>query len=229
MAQVADTLITKPRVPGTKSTARQLRAAGWIPAVAYGPSSEPRHLAVDPKALLLARIEHGVAHIYDVQVEGAEGFKALIKQIDRDPVSRQLLHVDLYAVDMNIAIHVEVRLDLVGKAPGVIEGGLVQQIQRRIEVSCLPGDIPANLEADISSMNVGDTLHLSDIALPEGVKITAVADEAIVILSAPEIEEEPEVELAEGEVPEGELAEGEGEGEAAPAEGEAAVAEEKKK
>ncbi len=229
MAQVADTLNTKQRLPGNKSTARQLRASGWVPAVAYGPSSEPRHLAVDPKAFLLARIEHGVAHIYDVKVEGAEGFKALIKQIDQDPVSRQLLHIDFYAVDMNIAIRVEVRLDLVGKAPGVIEGGLVQQIQRRVEISCLPGAIPANLEVDIGEMNVGDTLHLSDIVLPEGVKTTAVADEAVVILSAPEVEEEPEVELADGELPEGEVAaEGEGESEGASADGDAEAADDKK-
>ena len=76
-----DSFAAQTRVPGKKGQARKLRAAGWVPAVAYGPSQEPRSLAVDPKSFLNARFDHGVAHIYDVNVEGADSFKAIIKEV----------------------------------------------------------------------------------------------------------------------------------------------------
>lgn len=196
MAQVADTILSKPRQVSTKGAARRMRASGWVPAVAYGPSQEPRPLAVDPKTFMLARMEHGVAHIYDVKVEGQETFKALIKSVQRDPVSRQLLHVDLYALDMNKPIRLQVRVELVGRPKGAIHGGILQQVQRRVEISCLPKDIPAFIEVDVSGLDLGDTIHLSNLTLPEGVKTTALSDEAVAVLTAPEAEEET---AAEGE------------------------------
>lgn len=190
MAQVADTILSKPRQPGNKGTARQLRASGWVPAVAYGPGQEPRHIAVDPKTFLAARMEHGIAHIYDIKVEGEGAFKALIKDVARDAVSRKLQHIDFYAVDMTKEIRLQVRVDLIGKPEGVVQGGLLQQVARRVEVQCLPGDIPGHLEVDVSHMNMGDTLHVSDIPLPKGVKVIATDDSAVAIVTAPETEDE---------------------------------------
>src|SRR5688572_25139101 len=107
MAQeVKDIIQARPRQTGNKGVARKLRATGWVPAVAYGPTSEPRPLAIEPRSFLAARKTFGTAHIYDVPVEGGAGFKTLIKDVHQDPVSRDLLHIDLYTVDMNRAIRV---------------------------------------------------------------------------------------------------------------------------
>ena len=212
-----DSFVARPRVPGKKGAARKLRASGWIPAVAYGPSVEPVNLAVDPKTFLNARLDHGVAHIYEVAVEGGDTFKAIIKRVQRDAVSRELTHIDLYAVDMSKEIRIDVRIDLVGKPMGLINGGILQQILRRIEVQCLPGNIPSSIEVDVTDLDIGDTLHMSDLTLPQGVKATAARDEAVAIMAEPEKVEEP---TAEGAI-EGEAAAAEG---AAP-EGAAASAE----
>ena len=191
MAHVEDNIHSRPRTTGSKSVARRLRASGWVPAVAYGPNIKARHLAIDPKTFLLARREHGAAHVYNVQVEGEDSFKALVKQVDRNPVSRELTHIDLFAIDMSKPVKVKVRVELKGKARGVIEGGSLQQIQRRIEIACLPDNMPAKIEVDVSDMAMGDTLHLSDLNMPEGVKTTAADDEAVAILVAAEGVEEP--------------------------------------
>ena len=189
MATVANTIHSKPRQPANKGVARRLRASGWIPAVAYGPSSETVHLSVEPKSFVAARQLYGASYIYDVEVEGGKGFKALIKQIDRDPVSRELLHIDLFAVDMTKPIKVDVKVILTGKSAGEALGGILQQIQREIEVSCLPANMPTAIEVDITNLEQGDTLHLSDLTWPEGVKATAATDEAVAIVSAPDVEE----------------------------------------
>jgi large subunit ribosomal protein L25 len=186
MVEVNNTISAKPRQAGNKGHARKLRAAGQVPAIAYGPSSEPRHLALDPKTFVMQRQRFGLSHIYDVAVEGGEGFKVLIKQIQVDPVTRQLLHVDLYTVDMSKPIRVEVPVELTGKPKGLIDGGLLSQILRNVEVQCLPNLIPAKIVADVTDLGVGDSMHLSDLKLPEGVKLTAHGDEAVALVAEPD-------------------------------------------
>jgi len=158
--------------------------------VAYGSGTEPRHLAVNAKTFLQARFEYGVAHIYQCEVDGGDDFKAIVKAVDRDPVSRQLTHIDLFAVDMTKPIRLKVRVDLVGKPAGAIDGGLLQQVKRRIEIQCLPGQIPSHLEVDVTPLKLGDSLHLSDLKLPEGVKTVAASDEAVAIVAAPDTKDE---------------------------------------
>jgi large subunit ribosomal protein L25 len=186
MLEVKDTIVAQSRTAGTKGAARKLRKAGHVPAIAYGPSSEPRHLALDPKTFVLQRQRFGLSHIYDVQVRDGAGFKCLIKEIQVDPVSRKLLHVDLYAVDMTRPIRVEVPIELTGKPAGAIDGGLLSQVLRSVEVLCLPDAVPAKLTADVSPLKIGDTLHLSDIPLPKGAKLTNLGDEAVAQVVEPE-------------------------------------------
>lgn len=186
MGNVSNTISAKKREAGSKGHARQLRAAGLVPAVAYGPVSEAQYLALTPKEFILQRKTYGLSHLYDVQVEGGSTFKALLKEIQVDPVTRQLLHVDLYAVDMKRPLRVEVPIELSGKPAGLIDGGLLSQVLRHVEVQCLPDHIPAKIVADVSPLKVGDSLHLSDLKLPEGVKLTAHGDEAVAQVVEPE-------------------------------------------
>lgn len=192
MLEIDTTIVAQSRPQGgSKGAARKLRAAGRVPAVAYGPTQAPRFLALDPKMFPLQRKRFGLGHLYDVNVEG-EGdggparFKCLIKEIQVDPISRELLHVDLYAVDMKRPIRVDVPIVLTGKAAGLIDGGLLTQILRAVEVLCLPDRIPAQLTGDVTPMKIGDSLHLSDIKLPEGVKFTNQGDEAVALVAEPD-------------------------------------------
>jgi large subunit ribosomal protein L25 len=199
MAHVEDLFKCKPRIPSKKGAARRLRKAGWIPAVAYGSKTKVRHLSLDPKSFLLAREQYGLAHVFDVNVEGEDSFKALIKATSQNPVSRNLLHVDFYAVDMSKEVRVSVRIELEGKAKGVVMGGIVQQVLRRVEVDCLPGNTPEKLVVDVSELELNDSIHVKDLTLPEGVKSHTQGTETIVILhgtresrNADEADGEPE-------------------------------------
>ncbi|MEK7705068.1 MAG: 50S ribosomal protein L25 [Myxococcota bacterium] len=209
MVQVSDTIECVSRTSGGKGEAHKLRKAGKVPGVVYGPGSPVRNVAVDPRTFRLQREQYGLSHIYDVVVDGKERFKALIKALQRDVVNRTVDHVDLYAVDMNKPIRVSVRIELVGKPAGAIEGGVLSQLLRRVEVQCLPGDVPAAITLDISPMALGDILHLSDLPLPPAVKLTSHQNEAVARVAAPQEEVAPvaaaeAVEGAEGaEAPEG--------------------------
>jgi large subunit ribosomal protein L25 len=186
MLEVTDTITAQGRNAGAKGIARKLRSSGHVPAVAYGPGSAPRHLALDPKVFVIQRQRFGLNHIYNVALEGGDGFKCLIKDIQVDPVTRKLLHVDLYAVDMARPIRVEVPIELTGKPAGLIEGGMLSQILRSVEVLCLPDAVPSNLTVDVSPLKVGDSLHLSDIPLPKGVKLTNQGNEAVALVAEPD-------------------------------------------
>jgi len=188
MVEVSDTIECKSRVSSGKGGARKLRKDGMVPAVAYGPGSEPRHLTVDPHTFQQQRERYGLSHIYDVVVDGKERFKALIKTLQRDAVDRAVQHVDFYEVDMNKPIRVSVRIELTGKPAGAIDGGMLSQELRRVEITALPDKVPEKLTHDISPMALGAILHLSDLVLPEGVKFTTAHDEAVARVVAPEAE-----------------------------------------
>lgn len=190
--KVSDNIQATPRAAGSKNVAHKLRKAGKVPAVAYGPGVEHTFLALDPKEFWMQRQQYGLSHLFDVSVDGVKKFKALIKDTDHDPVTGGVLHVDLYAVDMKKPIRVRVTLELTGKPKGAVDGGLLTQILRSLEVSCLPGSIPEKLTADVSPMEIGASLHMSDIPLPEGVKFTSQHDEAIATVLAPEEAKEAE-------------------------------------
>ncbi len=182
MAEVTDTIISKSRNPGTKGDARRLRTDGWVPAVVYGKATPTTPLAVDAKTFMSARLAFGVAHVYDVKVEDGKDFKAIIKSVERDPVNRQIHHIDFFAVDAGVEIHINVRIDLVGKSIGVVNGGIVQQARRRVEVACLPKDVPSHIDLDISDLDVGDSLHIGDVSFPDGVRATSQENLTIAVV-----------------------------------------------
>jgi large subunit ribosomal protein L25 len=188
--EVNDTIVAKHREAGSKGHARKLRAAGMAPAVAYGPADKPRYLAIEPRMFVEQRRKYGRGHIYTVDLEGTT-FKALIKDISQHPITHKVEHVDLYAVDPKRPMRVSVRIDLKGKAKGIIEGGILSQVLRRAEIRGLLDVLPEFIEVDISHLGVGDSVHMSDIKLPEGVKFTALQDEAVAVLTAPDGGVEP--------------------------------------
>jgi large subunit ribosomal protein L25 len=211
-----------------KGVARKARAAGQIPGVVYGPETEPFAVTVEERAFRSAMRNATKSSILTLQMDGKET-KAVMRELQRDPVSNRVLHVDFHAISMNKPIHVAIPIHFIGTPVGVkVDGGIMQTTMREIEISCLPTDIPEHLQIDVSELRIGDSVHVKNISVP-GATILADQQRTIVVISAPTIikseETAAEAAAAEGEAAEGAAAEGAA---AAPAEGDAAKKEEGK-
>jgi large subunit ribosomal protein L25 len=197
-----------------KSVARKLRAAGRVPAIYYGRGEQPIALIINAKEVeSLIHGASGANVIVDLLVSGAATAdrKALIREIQRDPVVGNILHLDLQHISLTEKITVEVPIELIGIPTGVKDGGgILEHLLREVEVECLPTDIPTQLEADVSMLNIGDSLHVSDLKA-ERVTILTEAGRAIATVVPPTILEE--VAPAEGAAAEPELVSGKKEGE----------------
>ncbi len=184
-----------------KEIARKLRNQGLIPAIIYGPGSEPVPLAV--KANELKRVLYryrGEQILFNLTLEdnGSTTQKmALVKELQYHPVTDEILHVDFYEISMEREVEVEVPIELVGKAKGVEAGGHLQQLLHTMTVACLPGAIPDKIQVDVSGLEVGDVLHVRDLTPPEGVRYLDNPDEPVVTILAPEETEEVAEEGAE--------------------------------
>jgi large subunit ribosomal protein L25 len=218
-------LQAKPREERGKNAARRLRASGMLPAVLYGDGDGSSTALAVPDRVVDYTIQHmGDNALYDIDL-GAGGSTARIVDVQRDPVSGRLLHVDFAPVDMLERIEVTVPLHVVGEAPGTEEGGVLQQVAYEVQIETLPGDIPQELTLDVSSLGMNENLTLADLRLPDGITLISDPEEVAAIVTAPTEITEEELEAAgvvEEDVEEGEVAaeEAEGEEEPAPEEGE---------
>lgn len=199
------------REKGSKGSVRSLRRGGRVPAVLYGAKRDATLVALDGKEFetKVASIEG--THLIRLSSSAGDlgGRLVLVKEIQRHPVQRSLLHADLYEVDVNTKLKLRVPLHFIGRAAGVDLGGILQPIKREVEVQCLPTEIPDFIEVDVAALGIHDALHLTDLTVPAGVDLVIDTDEAVVTVLPPVVEE---VKVAA----EGEAA---AEGAAAPAEG----------
>lgn len=216
------TIAVEIREGAGKGVARKLRAAGRVPAVLYGHGLASIRLSLDPSALehVIKSSDAGLNTLIALEGDATvAGKTVLVKELQRDPVRGQMLHADLFEVDPRERITVSVPLQVVGTAPGVsLSGGLLDHSIREIELDCLPRAIPDTIEVDVSSLELGDSLHVRDLVLPEGVELKTDSDLSVISIVAPSVAEEAvaeaeEEELVEGAVPD---APQEKEGEAAP-------------
>ncbi len=171
--------------------ARVLRRGGSIPAVLYGPGRETVPLSVSvadfERALKNQLINQLLINL--VIDEGRQDSRTvMIKELQTEPVSRDLIHVDFYEISMDRKIRVSVPVATVGKCPGVENGGTLQIIRRELEVLCLPGEIPEAIVVDISGLEMGDVVHVSQIPTPEHVEIPADVDFTVVTVLSPKSE-----------------------------------------
>lgn len=197
-----------------KGPARQARRAGKLPGVLYG-MGQNRGITVDPKPILKLLLEEGGRNrVLSLMGEGLDGKKALIKDFQIDPVKRHLLHVDLLEIDPNRKIEVTVKLNFVGRAIGVADGGVMNIIEREISVKCLVTNIPKNIDIDVTALKIGGSIHLDELKLPEGVEKAGQLNATLVTVVPPTKEEEAAPALAEAAAPvvltEKKPAEGEG-------------------
>ena len=185
-----------------RSTTRKLRAQGVVPAVIYGSKDKPENLQIskrDIDALLSHASGENILVELEVSADGKTSSRtALMQEIQHSPVSGAVVHVDFHAVSMNEVITAEVPVEPVGTATGVKNfGGLLEQSLRSLEVECLPANLPDRLEVDVTSLNIGDMIHVRDLMLPEGVKVKEQADLTVFSVLAPTVEEEPVAAAAE--------------------------------
>jgi large subunit ribosomal protein L25 len=223
MAAARETLKAAPRTEFGSRTSRRLRRQGFVPGVVYAGGSEARPFQVAEREV--RTVLSGGQALFDLELDGSKKVPVVVKEQQLHPVRGSLEHIDLQEVKLDEAIQAEVAVELEGAevAPGVKEGGVLEHVTREVTVEALPTEIPERLVADVSAMEINDTIQLPVISIPEGVKLVADDPEEITIatLSPPRVEEEPEPEVEEeaelvgeeGEVPEGE------EGAEAPAEG----------
>jgi len=171
-----------------KGVARKLRAAGRLPAVVYGQGGEALSITLDTAETSL--LFHGISvenTIVDLSVEGEESFQTLVREIQVHPYRPDVLHVDFYRLQKGVKVDVEIPVHLVGTPVGVkTGGGILQQIVYELPVKVIPSMIPESFDVDVEGIDVGDSIHVSDLTLPEGVEeIGLDADQTICTVVLP--------------------------------------------
>jgi large subunit ribosomal protein L25 len=189
------------REPGSKHQARRLRREGKIPAILYGPKVQPVALELNKKDFS-SRVA-GLEGSHLVQLKSGSTTLAdkvaLVKEMQYHPISGDVIHADFYEVDLTAKIEVSVPLHFVGKGPGVVRGGILQPIVREIQVKCLPLDIPQYFNVDVSALDIGDSVHIEELPMPEGVTAVYDSNFALVTVATPTVEEEPSAAAATAE------------------------------
>ena len=188
-------LTAKSRNDSGSQAARKLRRTGMVPAVLYGHKEATVHLSVNLDEFTKA-LRHG-ARVVDLKTEGGKDEKALIRDLQWDHLGKSLLHVDFTRVSLDERIHVTVRLELRGIAPGVNAGGVLDQPLHELEIECLAISIPETIRVSIVELQMGGVIHVKDLHLPEGVTTKADPDAIVVHVTLPAEETEP------GSIPEG--------------------------
>ncbi len=179
-------LQAQPRSGVGKGPARRLRETGLVPAVVYGRGSEPVPFSVDPAALKQAvATPHKLNTVITVKVEGQPDRLVLLKEVQQHPVTRSVLHADFQEVRLDRPLKVQVPVVLTGRAAGQADGGILTQVRRVLDVICLPGQIPENVPVDVTPLKIGQSLHESDVKLPEGLKLVSRKNETVAVVSAP--------------------------------------------
>ncbi len=184
------------------SPSRALRREGNIPAVLYGPGSESVLLsvgAVDLERALKKASAGQIIFNMAIQNVGSGARTAMIKELQMHPLSRKFLHVDFYEISKDRKITANVPIVVKGKCKGIEEGGMLQIIQREVEVMCLPFEIPQSIPIDITDLEIGDSIHIKDLKVAENIELSAEANETILtVLSTKSDEKTPGEEVAEG-------------------------------
>jgi large subunit ribosomal protein L25 len=190
------------REAGSKHKARRLRRGGKIPGILYGPKTEPVALEIDRKDFSSRVADLEGSHLVRLKSNSSAlaDRVALVKEVQYHPITGDVVHTDLYEVDLTARIQVHVPLHFVGKAEGVVRGGILQPVVREIEVECLPLDIPEFFNVEVSGLDIGDSIHIEDLPVPAGVTAVYESNFALVTVVPPTVEEAPAAAPAAAEV-----------------------------
>ena len=192
-------LTVAPRAGIGKGGARSLRRQGLVPGVVYGKGMAACTVAVDPKALKQAiATEAGWNTFITLQGDGPfDGKVVILKDLQVHPLRRDMTHVDFQAVDLKQKVHVMVPVHAIGKSKGEKAGGQMQIIRHELEVVCLPSSIPTSIDIDVAALNIGDVVHIEDVALPAGVEVPHEVNFTVITVTGHKAEEAAPAEGAE--------------------------------
>lgn len=192
-------LSANPREVSTKASKNELRKKGLVPGIFYMKGQDTIHLSVKDKELN-SLVFTPDTHLISLQIEGSEELECVIKDVQFDPITDKVVHFDLLGLTRGEKFQLEVPIQLHGSPIGVKEGGIIQHTLHKLEIECLPTDIPQRIDVEIGHLKLGDALYVSDLKL-ENIEIITPEDNMIVAITHPKVEKEPEegTELAEGE------------------------------
>lgn len=181
-----------------KESVKKIKSAGFIPGVVYGHHFPSIPIAINASELKkiykAGQHDTGEYQLFKLLIEGADQKKdtmVMVKEIQTHPITDNILHVDFFAVNMEEKLVATVQIRLTGKAEGVKAGGILRQVLREIDVKSLPADIPPHFEIDITDLQIGDALHVSDLNTGENIQVMADPETQIVTVLAPTVQEEP--------------------------------------
>jgi large subunit ribosomal protein L25 len=185
------TIAAKPRTQTGTHAVDKLRREGKVPGVVYGHQfGDPLPVIIEARDLRSALHGHNINSVFTLEIEGRGSMPVMVHERQLDVVSKHLIHIDLHAVNLNESVEANVALVAVGSAPGVKEGGVLDLVMREVAVEALPGNIPEQIEVDVSGLSIGDTIHVRDLRVPEGVTIAEEPDEIVCSLLPPAKAEE---------------------------------------
>jgi large subunit ribosomal protein L25 len=195
MATATTKLEVASREPDGSRSARRLRRTGRIPGVLYGGDVDPISFSVDARELRVALAGSGA--VVDLSIDGSKATPVVLKETQRDPVRGDTTHVDLLRVRLDRPIHAVVPLELSGvdETPGVKEGGILEQLTRELNIEALPTAIPESIVHELGELNIGDSLSLESIAVPDGVTLLDDPATTVAAVSAPRLQSEEESEI----------------------------------
>lgn len=194
-------LSSKTRTDFRKGETKRMRGAGRIPATVYGKGCESSSIEINAEEFSeILKVPGGRHMLIDLSVDGKveKAHPVLIQKLQREAISKQVVHVDFHRVSMNEPVHASVSIVLDGEAPGVKFGGILEQITSELELKVLPDQIPTEFHVDISKLEMGQAIHVSDLAIPEGIEVLhPAADGIVATVKLPSVQAEAEAAPAE--------------------------------
>ncbi|MHC8508788.1 MAG: 50S ribosomal protein L25/general stress protein Ctc [Rhodospirillales bacterium] len=219
------TITAQKRERAGKGAARAIRREGRIPAVVYGNKKDPEMISLDPIEMMKHLRGAFFTHVYEINIEGGAKERVLARDVQNDPVSDRTMHIDFMRFSAATKINVEVECQFINEeeCPGLGRGGVLNVVRYTVEFMCSPESIPDHITVDLAGLDIGDSVHISAVSLPEGVTpVISDRDFTIATIAAPTavVDEQREAAEAAAAAEGVEAAEGEGEGgDAKPAEG----------
>jgi large subunit ribosomal protein L25 len=207
---MSDTAVleAKPRAAAGKQASKQLRTVGSVPAVVYGSEIDSVKCSVDQKAFKALINDFGRNAIVSLKVAGGQDYETIVKDIQHHPVSWDVLHIDFHRISMTQRLVVDVLIHPEGIPLGVRnDDGILEQMLHSVEVECLPTNIPETMVFDVTELEIGDTVHVSDLGTPEGATIVTEGDRSVFALIPPSVRKDEEEEEEGDEALEDEYAE----------------------
>lgn len=189
----------QPRTESGRNAVKKIKHAGFVPAVIYGSKDPARNLKINEREVSRL-LGHATSEsvLVEVSIQGAETKTALISEVQHHPVTGAILHLDLHAVAMDELLTAEVNVETTGEPAGVkTSGGVMEIILRTLEIECLPVDLPEAITVDVSALEIGQAIHVRDLALPKGVTVLNDGDLTVVSVAAPTVVEETTPSTAE--------------------------------